>query len=91
MDIRFAGSRSVVVLSLVCLLVILSGTAYASALLLWENPNSVRNALTLQEGQGVLCEEVTVCKIAARNNPAYYVIGDDYRPDTGLLCWAGHH
>ena len=44
----------------------------------WENENSVRAALAQQEGQTVVCE-AAVAEIAARNNPPYFVLRDEFR------------
>ncbi|MHB9036319.1 MAG: Ig-like domain-containing protein [Armatimonadota bacterium] len=80
------NKRTHIVFFLVCVIAlttVLGLTAHATSLVPWENENSIKALLAqqLQEGQSVLCEG-TVCKIAARNNPAYFVIEDAFRSIT---------
>jgi len=44
----------------------------------WENKNSVRAALAQQEGRSVVCV-AAVALTAARNNPPYFVLKDEFR------------
>lgn len=44
----------------------------------WENENSVKALLAQQTGQAVVCEGI-VARIAARNNPPYFVLRDEWR------------
>lgn len=68
-------------LACVCLAMLLSTATYATTSLLpWEGPDSVRAfraLLTQQDGQNVSCTG-TIYKIAGRNNPAFFVLGDQF-------------
>ena len=62
---------------LIFLLLLSAHSAVHSATCLpWENPDSVQSALLKPDGQSVLCSGVAVDRIAARNNPAFFVITD---------------
>src|SRR5690554_5029935 len=68
------------ILAYLCLAILLSTATHATASLFpWEYPDSVRAVLTQQDGQIVSCTG-TVYKIAGRNNPAYFVLGDQFSP-----------
>lgn len=62
----------------VALTILLGSAVHATPLFPWETENSVRAALAQQEGQNVVCE-ASVAKIAARNNPPYFVLRDEFR------------
>ncbi len=56
-------------------------TAHASSLQLWNDETSVRRSLTQPVGQSVECAGVIVDRIAARNNPPYFVVRDAFKMD----------
>ncbi|MDO8589360.1 MAG: PQQ-binding-like beta-propeller repeat protein [Armatimonadota bacterium] len=51
----------------------------------WQHEQSVKAARLLPDGAPVYCEAVTVQRIAARNNPAYFVIQDPLRPASRIV------
>lgn len=89
---RTTGTYTVMfILTCMCLTMLLGSTMRAASLLPWERQDSVSAALALQEdGRSVSCEGVIVCRIAARNNPSYFVITDQYSANTDnkivVLC-----
>ena len=69
---------------LVCMIsltTLLGSAVHAGSLFPWENEKSIRALLMQQpkEGQSVACEAI-VARIAARNNPPYFVLRDTFRP-----------
>jgi hypothetical protein len=70
-----------------CLLVSTQYSAYAGDLP-WENENSVATAMLVQDGRQILLEGVVVGRMAARQDPAYFVVHDSYRPNSriAVLC-----
>lgn len=78
-----AGTRIPVFLfaCTVALTILLGSAVHATSpySLPWEeNEHSVQAVLAQQEGRTVVCE-ATVAKIAARNNPPYFVLRDEWR------------
>lgn len=74
---RNQRTRFAFVLGYACLTLFLCTAVYATAPFPWENENSVRTALIQHEGP-VVCE-ASVARAAARSNPPYFVIGDEFR------------
>ncbi|MEN6358169.1 MAG: PQQ-binding-like beta-propeller repeat protein [Armatimonadota bacterium] len=77
MEVGSCVKKYAVVISVITILIATLGNQLQASQLPWETENSVKNALSQQDGQSIVCE-ATVARIAARNNPDYFVIQDDY-------------
>jgi len=75
--------RTAVLLTSLLLTLSLGIPARADVALPWEMSNSVQTSQTLADGRIAVLSGVVACKIAARNNPAYFVVQDPIGSGTG--------